>query len=139
MAVQSGQRDWFTFHYACGMNQVRGGSTAPLQTTRFTQNFAFAIPRYGAEIYFPYGPPSSLWLSFLWLHILSNHFLEFHPTCKGAALEELRQLADVNRFWQIVGGYPNQQSVFLYQSDIRPIFVAFLRGFLLSKFFETEL
>ena len=43
-AVQSGLRDSFTFHYACGMNEAREGSTSPVQTTCFTQNFALRFP-----------------------------------------------------------------------------------------------
>ena len=39
--------------------------------------------------------------------MLFNPFLEYHPTCKGAALQAVRQHVDLLRVWQIAHGNPS--------------------------------
>ena len=44
-------------------------------------------------------------LSFGWLHMLGNPFLDYHPTCMGAALQAVRQHADF-RFGKLLAVIP---------------------------------
>ena len=108
ITVQSGQA-WLFLILLCMWDESSEGREHGARTNHLLhQKLRIITPRYAAEVtHFPCGPTSRLMALLWWLHMPSNPFLEYHPTCKGATLQAVRQCAGLGRVWQISDGYPN--------------------------------
>ena len=95
----------FMFHITCGTNQTRRGSTTPVEAPAPPRG-SHCCPRMWSCGIFALWPLSRLLSGRCWrLHMRSNPFMTYHPTCKGTALWAVTQHLDLYRIWQITVSY----------------------------------